>query len=78
MESIVSPDTSLPRAHIKFTLFAFAEACACGPLPPAQDNLVARSFYEHHGFQVVERGFEEAWQFSGLKYSWSDHLRTRT
>ncbi len=34
-------------------------------------NMVARRFYEGHGFEVVERGFEEMWQLPDVKYSWS-------
>ena len=34
-------------------------------------NKVAQAFYEHHGFRIVERGFEPTWQLADIKYSWS-------
>lgn len=34
-------------------------------------NTVAQAFYEHHGFRVVARGFEPAWQLEDIKYQWS-------
>ena len=36
-----------------------------------QRNKIARTFYERHGFSIVEEGFEETWQLPDLKYSWS-------
>ena len=35
-----------------------------------QRNLDAQAFYEHHGFEIVERGFEETWQLADIKYQW--------
>jgi ribosomal protein S18 acetylase RimI-like enzyme len=37
-----------------------------------QRNLVARSFYEHHGFKPVLFGFEPVWQLADVKYVWSE------
>lgn len=34
-------------------------------------NTVAQAFYEHHGFRIVERGFEPTWQLDDIKYFWS-------
>ena len=34
-------------------------------------NRTAQSFYEQHGFEIVERGFEESWQLADIKYQWS-------
>lgn len=34
-------------------------------------NTVAQAFYEHHGFRVIERGFEPTWQLEDIKYLWS-------
>ena len=34
-------------------------------------NTVAQAFYEHHGFRVIERGFEPTWQLEDIKYFWS-------
>ena len=34
-------------------------------------NAVAQAFYEHHGFRVIERGFEPTWQLEDIKYFWS-------
>ena len=33
-------------------------------------NNGAQRFYERHGFEVVERGFEEDWQLEDIKYHW--------
>ena len=33
-------------------------------------NLQAQRFYEHHGFDVVERGFEPVMQLGDLRYEW--------
>ena len=33
-------------------------------------NTTARRFYEHHGFEVVERGFEPVMQLGDLRYEW--------
>ena len=33
-------------------------------------NTVAQRFYEHHGFHVVERGFEPVMQLGDLRYEW--------
>ena len=30
----------------------------------------AQRFYEHHGFEVVERGFEPVMQLGDLRYEW--------
>jgi GNAT superfamily N-acetyltransferase len=35
-----------------------------------QQNLVARRFYEQHGFIAVEFGFEPMWQLADVKYKW--------
>lgn len=37
-------------------------------------NTNAIRFYEHHGFRIVERGFEEMWQLPDLKCSWSQSV----
>jgi ribosomal protein S18 acetylase RimI-like enzyme len=34
-------------------------------------NRVAQAFYEHHGFVVVARGFEQSWGLEDIKYQWS-------
>lgn len=36
-----------------------------------QQNEIARRFYEHHGFEAIEFGFEEMWQLPDVKYAWS-------
>ena len=33
-------------------------------------NTDAQRFYEHHGFDVVERGFEPVMQLGDLRYEW--------
>ena len=33
-------------------------------------NTRARRFYEHHGFEVLERGFEPLMQLGDLRYEW--------
>ena len=33
-------------------------------------NTRAQRFYEHHGFDVVERGFEPVMQLGDLRYEW--------
>jgi ribosomal protein S18 acetylase RimI-like enzyme len=33
-------------------------------------NTNAQRFYEHHGFKVVERGFEPLMQLGDLRYEW--------
>jgi ribosomal protein S18 acetylase RimI-like enzyme len=33
-------------------------------------NTNARRFYEHHGFAIVERGFEPVMQLGDLRYEW--------
>jgi ribosomal protein S18 acetylase RimI-like enzyme len=33
-------------------------------------NRAAQRFYEHHGFDVVERGFEPVMQLGDLRYEW--------
>lgn len=40
-----------------------------------QQNAVARSFYESHGFIAVEFGFEPKWQLADIRYRWvsDDH-----
>lgn len=35
-----------------------------------QQNVVARRFYERHGFTAVEFGFERMWQLADVKYRW--------
>ena len=35
-----------------------------------QQNLVARRFYERHGFAAVEFGFEPVWKLADVKYRW--------
>ena len=35
-------------------------------------SIVARAFYERHGFRIVARGFEPSWKLNDLKYEWSD------
>jgi len=35
-----------------------------------QQNVVARRFYEHHGFTAVEFGFEPTWQLADVRYQW--------
>ncbi len=39
-------------------------------------NMVARAFFERHGFQIVERGFEKTWQLADLKYVWNNGLNS--
>lgn len=34
-------------------------------------NAVAQAFYEHHGFRIVSRGFEPAWQLEDIRYQWT-------
>jgi len=36
-----------------------------------QQNMVARRFYERHGFTAVEFGFEPMWQLADVKYLWT-------
>lgn len=36
-----------------------------------QQNLVARRFYERHGFTAIEFGFEPVWQLADVKYYWA-------
>ena len=36
-----------------------------------QQNQIARRFYEQHGFEAVEFGFEEMWQLPDVKYMWA-------
>jgi ribosomal protein S18 acetylase RimI-like enzyme len=33
-------------------------------------NTNAQRFYEHHGFEIVERGFEPLMQLGDLRYEW--------
>ena len=33
-------------------------------------NRTARRFYERHGFEIIERGFEEERQLPDIKYLW--------
>lgn len=33
-------------------------------------NTRAQRFYEHHGFEVLERGFEPVMQLGDLRYEW--------
>lgn len=35
-----------------------------------QRNTTAQRFYESHGFNIIERGFETTWQLEDLKYEW--------
>ena len=42
----------------KLWLYAFAR------------NVIARTFYEKHGFGIVARGFESTWQLDDIKYEW--------
>ena len=34
-------------------------------------NTNARRFYEHHGFEIIARGFEPVMQLGDLRYAWS-------
>ena len=34
-------------------------------------NETAQRFYEHRGFKVVRRGFEQRWQLEDIEYEWS-------
>jgi GNAT superfamily N-acetyltransferase len=34
-------------------------------------NLRAQRFYEHHGFAIVERGFEPEMQLDDIRYEWA-------
>lgn len=36
-----------------------------------QRNLIARRFYERHGFVAMAYGFEPVWQLADVKYTWS-------
>jgi ribosomal protein S18 acetylase RimI-like enzyme len=33
-------------------------------------NRNAQRFYEHHGFKIIGRGFEEMWQLEDIEYEW--------
>jgi len=33
-------------------------------------NRGAQRFYEHHGFRIIRRGFEEQWQLADIEYEW--------
>ncbi|MHC4959741.1 MAG: GNAT family N-acetyltransferase [Planctomycetota bacterium] len=33
-------------------------------------NQGAQRFYEHHGFRIIGRGFEEQWQLADIEYEW--------
>lgn len=33
-------------------------------------NKKAQRFYERHGFKIIGRGFEQAWQLDDLEYEW--------
>lgn len=35
-----------------------------------QQMVVAKCFYERHGFTAVEFGFEPNWQLADVKYQW--------
>jgi putative acetyltransferase len=60
------------RQGIGSHLLGLAQAQSTGSLWlfTFQKNLVARRFYEHHGFRAVSVGFEPMWQLEDLKYQW--------
>ena len=53
-------------------LLAHAKASASGRLwlYTFVTNIRAQRFYERHGFDVVERGFEPVMQLGDLRYEW--------
>lgn len=36
-------------------------------------NTNAQRFYEHHGFEILERGFEDVMQLADIRYGWRRH-----
>lgn len=65
--------TDYHRNGIGAKLLGWAKAQSCGSLwlYTFECNRNAARFYEHHGFSLEERGFEEMWQLPDLKYVWS-------
>jgi len=59
-------------------LVNIAKKHSCGRLHlftfAANEN--AQRFYERHGFNIVARGFEEAWQLDDIEYEWSEEKPT--
>jgi ribosomal protein S18 acetylase RimI-like enzyme len=53
-------------------LLAHAKAASSGKLwlYTFVTNLAAQRFYERHGFEIVERGFEPVMQLGDLRYEW--------
>ena len=53
-------------------LLEHAKACSDGRLwlYTFVTNANAQRFYEHHGFDIVERGFEPVMQLGDLRYEW--------
>ena len=62
----------LHRQGIGSRLLSLAKSASTGSLWlfTFQQNLVARQFYEHHGFKPVLFGFEPNWQLADVKYHW--------
>ena len=60
------------RRGVGSMLLDHAKACSAGSLwlYTFASNRVAQAFYEHHGFVVVERGFEPSWQLEDIRYLW--------
>jgi len=61
------------RRGIGSCLVEWAKAQSAGALwlYTFERNLVARAFYERHGFRIVARGFEPEWKLEDLRYEWS-------
>ncbi|MBH9579189.1 GNAT family N-acetyltransferase [Inhella proteolytica] len=60
------------RLGVGSLLLDWAKAQSAGSLwlYTFQQNAVARAFYERHGFEVLEEGFEPTWGLKDLKYGW--------
>lgn len=86
---LASNQESVAQLHVKVGLhrqgigsqllnMAKAESAGSLWLFTFQQNVVARQFYERHGFSVVQLGFEPTWQLADVKYLWirgdSDHV----
>lgn len=60
------------RQGLGTRLLELAKAQSSGRLQlyTFERNQNAQRFYEHHGFRVIARGFEEFWQLADLRYEW--------
>ena len=56
-------------------LLELAKQCSNGSLwlYTFATNVRAQRFYEHHGFEVLERGFEDVMQLADIRYGWRRH-----